>query len=241
MPYRNKFCLFFSLILLLDVNTARANEEWEPLLVGLGSYCEAANILRDCGVRNAAFPFDWMLSSDCKKLIKSLDDDFFYFMDKKYLVPSKASNTVLLQTYYSMEFHHEGEWKGDSNYLTQNTEKLVEKYQRRVERFRQLKSFLGKVIFIRFANKYSLEPNIFYRIKENVKISEADSLMLYEALKRYFPQLDFYLIIVNINTGFEIELEKKLLDNLFMIKSNPVQPPAVKATLFRNLFADLKN
>lgn len=206
------------------------------LFVGLGSYCESADILRSCGVRKAAFPFDWILSTDGKKLIEIMDDDFSHFLEEAYLVPAKSSNTVLLQTFYHMEFHHEGLWHGDPDVLVQNREKLIKKYQRRVERFRQLKDYQGKVVFVRFANKYSLEPNVFYRCRENLEITDASALNLYSALKRYFPELNFYLMIVNVHGHEEIEEEKCLLDNLLMIRSNPVQPVSVKIAAYKKLF-----
>lgn len=242
--------LILSLLLIFPLianNTNQINPEElhiddlgeDILFVGLGSYCEAADILKSCGVRKAAFPFDWILSTDSKKLIKILENDFSHFLEEKYLVPAKSSNMILLQTYYNMEFHHEGEWRGDSYYLEHTMEKLVEKYKKRIERFRQLKSYKGKVFFIRFANKYSLEPNIYYQNKENIEITDESSLELHKALEEYFPELNFHLIIVNVHKHEGIEEEKQLLDNLLLIRTNPVQSLPVKTAAYRSLFSKL--
>jgi len=216
------------------------NELSESILfVGLGSSCEAADVLRLCEVRKAAFPFDWMLTSDGKKLIEILENDFSYFTDQDYLTPAKYSIMVLLQTYYRMEFHHEGEWRGDPEYLAQNRKKLVDKYQNRVQRFRQLRSYNGKVVFVRFANKYSLEPNLYYRCKDNLEITEGSALLLYDALKKYFPGLDFYLVIVNTHRELELQEEKKLLGRVFMIRSNQNQPVSIKRSNYTKFFSKL--
>ncbi len=209
------------------------------LFVGLGSSCEAADVLRLCEVRKAAFPFDWMLTTDGTKLIKILESDFSYFTDQEYLVPAKYSTMVLLHTYYHMEFHHEGEWRGDPEYLAQNRNKLVEKYQNRVARFRQLKNYEGRVFFVRFANKYSLEPNVYYRHKDNLEITEEAALLLYEALRKYFPQLDFYLVIVNTHRELELEEEGNLLGRILMIRTNPNQPMSVKRSNYTQFFSKL--
>src|SRR3989339_489927 len=179
------------------------------LFVGLGSYCEAADVLKACDLRKAAFPFDWILSSDQRKLIELLEVDFLDFLKESSLRPLQNNWKILLQTHYRMEFHHEGEWQGGG--VNQNKNNLILKYERRINRFRELKSYRGKVFFIRFANKHALEPNIYYKIKENLEITEIDSLNLNTALKKYFPQLDFQLIIVNVHEKEEIK-EEKIID-----------------------------
>lgn len=220
-----------------EVNVNELSED--VLFVGLGSYCEAADILRSCGVRKAAFPFDWILSSGGEKLIEVLKDDFIHFTEEKHLVPAKSSNMILLQSYYKMEFHHEGEWMVESDYSYQNLEKLIKKYQKRIKRFRQLKNFKGKVFFIRFSNKYSMEPNVFYRFEENLEITEEYSIKLERALRDYFPDLDFRLIIVNIHNLEGISEEKELLGNLLMIRSNPKQPLSIKSSAYAKFFNKL--
>jgi hypothetical protein len=237
--------LFTFLVAVLHGDDAAAeklniNELSEKLLfVGLGSSCEAADVLRLCEFRKVAFPFDWMLTSDGKKLIEILENDFSHFTDQKYLAAAKYSTMVLLQTYYHMEFHHEGQWRGDNDYLAQNTAKLVDKYQNRIKRFRQLKDYKGKVFFVRFANKYSLEPNVYYRCKDNLEITEESALLLYDALKKYFPELDFYLVIVNTHRGLELEEEKKLLGRVFMIRANQNQQISIKRSNYTKFFSQL--
>jgi len=245
----NKVYLTLSLLFLFFSRASHA-EEANPeqlnipeltenvLFVGLGSYCEAADVLRSCGVRKAAFPFDWILTGNGRKLVELLENDFSGFMDEPHLTPALRSKTVLLQTYYEMEFHHEGEWRGDRDYLSQNMRKLIDKYQNRVKRFRQLNDYAGKVFFIRFANQYSLEPNVHYRRKENLEITEESASLLYHTLRKYFPNLNFQLVIVNTHNRDGLE-EEELRGHVLMIRTNPLQPVHVKKSYYTKLFNKL--
>lgn len=206
----------------------------EPVLfVSLGSHCEASDVLRNSGVRKAAFPFDWILSSDGKKLIELLQNDFLHFTTPTYLTPVTHSERILINTYCNVEFHHEGRWKGEHDY---NMDKLIAKYEKRINRFRQLKDYQGKVFFFRFSNPNSMAPNFSYRCKENLEITEEYSLKLHKALIKYFPHLDFDLIIVNSHRREELKIEKQLLDNLLMIRSNPHQPKPLKTAAYTDFF-----
>lgn len=208
----------------------------DTIFVGLGSYCETADILRACKVRKAAFPFDWMLSSDNKTLIKALDEDFSHFLDESFLLPAKSSDQVLLHTYYYMEFHHEGIWRGTLEEIQNTKEQLFVKYQKRIARFRELKEFEGRALFFRFANKYSMEPSVIYRMSDNLEITEKMAFKLYEALKSYFPKLLFSLVIVNPHKGIEIEEEKSFPPHLYMIRANPNLPLSSKQVSYTKFF-----
>ena len=175
-----------------DVNISEFNKE--ILFVSLGSYCAPASLARSCGHRKAAFPFDWNICLDGEKLIEILDDDFSNFLNKEYLVPFGWA--TLLNTRYHLEFVHDGSWEEKNVPFYMPI--LQSKYKRRVERFKELKEHQGKVFFIRSAYIHSIvDLNRFYKVEENIEISEDCALRLHEALKRYFPKLDFSLIIIN--------------------------------------------
>jgi len=75
---------------------------------------------------------------------------------------------------------------------------LQSKYRRRIERFKTLKNHQGKVIFIRAAYIHStVDLNRYYTVPENIEISEEYALKLHHALEKYFPDIDFSLIVVN--------------------------------------------
>ena len=189
----------------------------EALFVSLGSYCAPASLVRSCGYRKAAFPFDWNITMDGEKLIEMLENDFAYFFDDEYLMPF-ARGSALLHTYYHIEFVHEGVW--DVDQYAPNMEILRSKYLRRIERFRQLKNYPGKVFFLRSAYIYSVEDSHrAYKFKENIEISDKQSLKLYDSLKRFFPNLDFSLLVINNHELDSVVEEKRLSDNLIKFRA----------------------
>lgn len=190
--------LLFLFLLISPFVHAEVEDEFplndELLFVSLGSTCEPAHQLRFCDLRKAAFPFDWIVSFDGEAVISLLENDFRGLLNDEYFVPYGTAGH-LLQTLYHLEFLHEGNFNSAYEY---QLEVLKEKYQRRVERFRSLGDYSGKVIFLRCAFKYSLtDPHRFYKFEDNIEISEEYALKLYQSLSKFFPQLDFDLIILN--------------------------------------------
>jgi hypothetical protein len=218
-----KTYLFASLMLIVGSfaciecteNTIDLETSTEPLFVSLGSFCGPASTIQTCGLRKAAFPFDWMLSVDGEKIIELLENGFLHFLDEEYLVPSNI-NGILLHTYYHMEFSHEGDWR-EMPY-SQNFEKFKTKYERRVMRFKQLNNYHGKVIFVRAAWPLSDHPNYAFTHKGNIEISEEYSLRLNKALKKLFPNLKFELIIMNTHQVNDVE-SIKIIGNVLIVKS----------------------
>jgi hypothetical protein len=191
----------------------------EPLYVSLGSICAPASMLREAGVRRAAFPFDWMISVDGEKLIELLENNFLNFLDQKYLKPF-MNNGILLQNYYHMEFSHEGDWHNYNR--VQKIEKLqnlTDKFQRRITRFRNLNNYSGKVVFIRVAWPLSVHPNYAFADKGNLEISKEYALRLRNALKKLLPNLNFHLVIMNTSDASEIGIIKAA-DNVHIISKS---------------------
>ena len=205
------------------------------LFVSLGSMCEPAHMLRFCEMRKAAFPFDWIVSFDGESIIEMLENDFQDFLNQNFF---KTYGAALLHTNYHLEFLHEGDWGGNQYLL--NMEKLKTKYERRIERFRQLKNYSGKVIFLRASYLYSMnDPHRFYKYEANIEITEEYSLRLYGAIKEYFPDLDFSLIIINMHYGEEIVQEKALGPNLRIFSANPSLETPIKIASYNRFFNQL--
>jgi hypothetical protein len=186
----------------------------EPLFVSLGSYCLTANMHRECGIRKAAFPFDWIVSFDGEKLIELLKDDFLHFLNPVFL---NVAGQALLNNYYHLEFLNEGDWE-DAAY---NVKEFSQKCQRRIDRFRQLNNYRGKVFFVRTAYRHSLtDPHRIWKIKENIEITREYAERLYNTLKIFFPDLDFDLIIMNYHDRAGFEVEKESSDHLLMVRTD---------------------
>lgn len=153
------FCLLFCLLIPRVNGLAQSTNELMPqdlthtsLFVSLGSFCGAARLIQRCEMRTASFPFDWITSLDGEKFIELVEDDFLYFLHPDFLVrddrftqntyQAPVNGNVLLNTYYHLEFLHEGKWKDD---YCSTMEAFRFKYERRIARFMNLKTFPGKV------------------------------------------------------------------------------------------------
>lgn len=195
------------------------------LFVSLGSICRTADILRQCELRTCAFPFDWIISTDGEKLIEILDTDFRGFITNEVpfldeSISLSRGGLTLLHPYYHLEFTHESA-KNEIGMYFVDWQKFHSKFQRRIDRFRQLEHFKGKVFFIRTSwYDCTVDPYLSYRCYENIDISDEYALKLFEALKRRFPVLDFSLIIQNHSYGRGIVV-KKITENVWMVRNNP--------------------
>jgi hypothetical protein len=207
----------------------------EPLFVSLGSICEAAHILRGCELRKAAFPFDWITTIDSEKFLNILEEDFEHFLDEQYMVVADRGPGPLLHTYYHAEFLHDGDFRGDLYDPTMRRLKI--KYQRRIDRFRNLATYSGKVFFIRTAFPSSTtDPHRYYFCADNLEISDDYAWRLYHLLKERFPLLDFSLIILNTHKGQEVYEEERLAPDLIKVRGNPAIEIPQKWELYKKLF-----
>lgn len=215
------------------------NEGYEPLFVSLGARCEVAHILRSCEMRKEAFPFDWIVSMDLEQIVTMLQDDFKYFLDENHLsVHGVIGDVPLLNTYYRLEFLHEGNWKR-LQYASTMAE-FKSKYARRIQRFRDLAKYRGKVYFIREVYPgASNDPHRIYRYAESEEIDKAHAESLYFALKSYFRDLNFSLVILNYGDGGDIEEEVRLVDDLIMVRVNRSLDFSVKKEVFKNFLTNL--
>jgi len=168
-----------------------ANES-EPLFVSLGRNCHPALYLRDCGLRKAAYPFDWLITLDFKGFIKILDDDFAFFVTDEYLIPDPLTQMVVVNDYYHIYFAHEGPFGDtwDEERFSQQVLGIKDKFVRRINRFRELREYRGKVFFL---CEFWSEPCVGAEVNENSNYA----LALRDALDRYFPALDYTLVIIS--------------------------------------------
>ncbi len=189
----------------------------EPLFVSLGSYCEPGHMVRLCGLRKAAFPFDWVVSMDLPQLCEILDQDFARYLNTQDLV---MHHEILLHPHHFIEFLHDGRWSEEA--YAKNMEAFQLKYSRRIERFRQLNHYQGKVFFLRFAYYASKwDTQRVYNIEANEEITKDHAWRLHESLRAFFPDLDFTLIIMNVHDRQEIEEEEPLCESLRLFRANP--------------------
>lgn len=203
----------------------------EPKYISLGSTCEVAHSLKSCGIRKEGYPFDYITTIDCHKFITILDTNFEHFIDDRHLVPAKVDPFPLYNTYYNIEILHEGVFNTEG--YDRNMTLFKEKYMRRIERFRLLNEYGGKVVFLRHAYKYSVtDPHRIYQCADNIRIDDAYATELYASLKRFFDKLDFTLIILNNHEGSFIE-ERRIHDKLIFCLNDPSKELVAKGNAYK--------
>ncbi len=242
LQFRQVFCLLFCVgncVFAEIENLEHVHllcEQGEPLFVSLGSFCEPSHMLKFCDFRRAAFPFDWIVSFDGESLIQILEEDFSHFLGNEYF-SSYGPAGHLLHARYRVEFLHDGNFNRD---FFPQLENLKQKFTRRIERFRKLNEYPGKVFFLRAAYFYSTtDPHRFFKCSENLEITDAYALRLEKTLAQYFPQLDFTLIIINLNHGYEIEFEKRVGERVHVYRVNPELNLDSKINAYRKFFTSL--
>lgn len=196
----------------------------ELLFISLGSHCLPAGLLRESALRQAAFPFDWIISLDNDGIVKAIQDNFLEFLNEYYLIPDhflleNASGANLIHMRYHFEFVHEGNFQGSES--RKNMEGLKQRYQRRIERFRKLSQYTGTVVFLRCCYSSGLIDNHrYFKCAEILDISDEDSLKLYWALRTRFPRLKMKLIIMNEGNLSQhgIWIDKWLNENVLKVR-----------------------
>jgi hypothetical protein len=172
-----------------------------PIFISLGCNCWSAQAIRHAGLRECAFPFDWLFSKDADGLNRAFDEDFAHFTDKEYFVKDDYDRVAVRNTYYGMIYTHD--WPFHGNSISEDLygpylDAIKMKYDRRIERFRKLKNFKGKVFFLRTFSTY---PDIVSESTEKAR-------KLKTALDRYFPNLNFTLVILSCSDPLIPEIEE---------------------------------
>lgn len=180
--------LCFSCIL----EAKNSDQENPPIFVSMGANCEVACRLRESGLRKVAYPFDWIFTRHHLGFLNILNLDFLNFTNPKFLEPNQTRAGHLF--YWGVEFLHDypfQEWTStDKDQL--HLEAIKAKYDRRIERFRKLRKYEGKVFFIR---------TLWAEYETDCEFEDANEQIkdLKRVVKAYFPKLDYTLVVVLYN------------------------------------------
>jgi hypothetical protein len=180
-----KKIFFFILILTATVATAQTNN---PIIISLGYRCQPAMQLRFHHLRFEAFPFDWLITpfESLYALLKNDFTDFlmpenlelrtnFFYQDDGGLYTHKDYAHVWDKKYNVLIRH---DFPLDETWPTYISP-VQEKYARRIARFYQ-------TIF---------SGNHIYFVRQN--ISQQETIMLANLLKKKFPALPFTLLAID--------------------------------------------
>lgn len=171
-----------------------------PLFVSLGSHCEVAIQLREQSLRSAAFPFDWLLTLNHERFLALFEEDFELFLEANCFFQHPTNSYMVENDYYQIEWRHDWpftDYGWDVIRYQQHLLEIQSKYQRRVARFKQLADFQGKVYFLRAAFDFNNDPSVYWGESSQARISVEQAVSLKEVLEKYFPSLEFELVIIN--------------------------------------------
>lgn len=199
-----------------DENVKEENQlslERKPLFVSLGSSCEVAMELRRCSLRSVAFPFDWLLTLNHDLFIDLLNENFNHFLDKNSFSMHPGNSKIIENHLYQVEFRHDPPelvvGSLEEIYKHQLGE-ILSKYSRRIERFRELRNYPGKIFFIRAAYNFAGNENVcwgdFYSGKSQAVYTPTQIRELRKTLETYFPGVNFTLIIINHREEYPYEI-----------------------------------
>lgn len=177
----------------------------KPIVISLGSDCHVAERLNHYQLRDAAYPFDWVILEDFDSVTDVIEDYFQHWLDPNFL---EYRGKQIFNKYYCLSFVHdfpivgcptlissEGDHSSfgiiDPNFI-KFIPQAAEKFERRISRFFSVLSSNNPVIFIR-ANA------TFHSAQRFVKL-----------IKTKYPNLPFLLVVV---------CPPKLIDNTWNIEN----------------------
>lgn len=148
-------------LLMTLPNTIHPSSAKPLTFVSLGRDCETGFVLRDLGLRNHAYPFDWIITPNFEAICLLIEDKFQHFLTLDYL---KLDGRRIVNTYYDIAFYHDfprqgvtpdlhTEFQDSSKLIVENyvdyLDDVTKKYTRRIERLVQLFDGSSKVVLVR--------------------------------------------------------------------------------------------
>ena len=176
-------------------------------MVSLGSDCEIAHQLRRHKISKAYYPLDWVRSEDCDKVCELLDRNFVSFLDAHSLKEVGVNNVdkpprkVISNESYKILFVHDFHMNKDKS-----DAQVVQKYARRIARFRMTVASKNQVYFFRKG------------------ITKAQAERIKAIIEKKWPQLNYTLVALGESEEFKNDWNMFRVRNFFL--RNIEWPPA---------------
>ncbi len=188
------------------------------IVISLGVNCHPATFTRKHDLRDLAFPFDWCLTP-YPALHEFIKADFKNYFKKENLVPSTEqyySDAVknflaklalirvskyeswVLDKKSGMFFIHDFPNNHRAT-IAQRHERFADKYQRRINRFKDIAAYNKHVYFIRYLD-----------------ISKSQAIELDRLLHKKFPKLKFTLITIADTGDFKYNWGYPTIRNYYL-------------------------
>lgn len=212
--------------------------------VSLGSFCWVAQALRSAGLRDEALPFDWLDTSDHEGFIRILNEDFLSFTDPNcfskvtYRKLYKGSSTMhnygnsaVLHNYYGAVFSHDWPQERCEYDFKDHLEMIAKKYTRRIERFKNLQNYRGKIFFIRILSvDYNKVGEPGWNSKKAIEVKDT--------LRQLFPLSNFILVVVSCTDKSVPEINE--VDGILEFKIGHLMDMKAYLPMFQTLLNSVK-
>ncbi|MBR2524918.1 hypothetical protein IKE67_00475, partial [bacterium] len=186
--------------------------------------------LRKSLMQIKSFPFDWLLSHDIFTNLEIVLNDFQDFLNKDYLIQTADNKPnddnkrhwsyVYKNTKYHLNFIHDFKYGVE---FEENYKNVLNKYQRRIERFYKSIEDAKSVLFV-----YIERP------KTDVQIQELDLLVNYQQkLEEKFPDknIDILYFRMDWDRKYKDRIEKQLSEHVtfcqFYYSKYPFEVPKI--------------
>lgn len=145
--------------------------------ISLGPWCPTASAMSKYGLRSWSGPFDWLVTPDFKNIMYFLEHDFKDFLLKENLENLPKDSTGFRDKRFEITFLHDKEYAVS---LGKNYDKILRKYNKKIERFR--KEIKRKSCFLRSVVsekdlKYILSHNEY--IHETIKRTNKENEIIF--------------------------------------------------------------
>lgn len=160
--------------------------------ISLGWACVTAASMGKYGLRDGAYPFDWV-RSQLNGVLHFLENDFEDFLCREHL---SEDGKIFYDRKWGIEFIHDGSIAIEGEYGN-----ICEKYKRRIQRFRKTVQE-GKVLFVRAimdqAEVCWVKENSEYISKIISKFPKSEIVFLAHRGLREMTNFPFRLYMLNI-------------------------------------------
>lgn len=194
--------------MILVYTTLYARHHFE--CISLGEVCTTAAALQAFSLRNWAYPFDWVISHFAD-LHATVSDDFKDYLNPQYFSLREDNHGVINK--YGIVFVHDfptiqyPESTQDAERINEGTlstewlqalPTIQDKYERRINRFKEKCSAQHKVYFFR-----------------HLGTSRDDAVKLRNLITSKYPHLDFVVIIISNQPEHAQQWEEQKIRNYY--------------------------
>lgn len=180
--------------------------------VSLGENCSSAWYLKQAGLRNCAYPFDWIFSSP-DIVLDCIKDGFSKFLDRRMIVPKKGNSAAGHQYYHVNFFNHRNPLRSREDY---------DYYHRCCQRFLRLTKSKDNILYvIILINEPDRRPgwangfSEYFPMPQNQNLKTVQELVIY--LKDCNDNSQFLVIDHYTNCDRRV-IAQKMDDSIFYMR-----------------------